>query len=99
VSKLNATGTALVYSTTLGGSGLFDQARGIAVDMAGNAYVTGVTFSDDFPTTPGALQTSLRGIDCRQPEGCSDAFVARIASGPPACAVTALISGPQPSSR
>jgi hypothetical protein len=94
VSKLNATGTGLVYSTTLGGSGRSDQGRGVAVGLAGNAYVTGVTFSDDFPTTTGAFQPTLRGIECGGPEGCSDAFVARIASAPPVCAVTALISGP-----
>ncbi|MCA1591594.1 MAG: SBBP repeat-containing protein [Acidobacteria bacterium] len=49
VTKLNAAGNAFVYSTYLGGNG-FDQARGIAVDSAGNAYVTGFTNSDNFPT-------------------------------------------------
>ncbi len=48
VAKLNAAGTALVYSTYLGGSG-GDQARGIAIDSAGNAYVTGFTGSTNFP--------------------------------------------------
>jgi len=56
VTKLNATGTALVYSTYLGGSGT-DSASGIAINEAGNAYVTGVTDSSNFPTTPGAFQT------------------------------------------
>ena len=60
VGKLNATGTALVYSTYLGGSSL-DQGTGIAVDPSGNAYVTGVTQSSNFPTTPGAFQTTLAG--------------------------------------
>ncbi|HEV2177808.1 MAG TPA: choice-of-anchor D domain-containing protein [Terriglobia bacterium] len=57
LTKLNSTGSALVYSTYLGGSSL-DQAQGIAVDASGNAYVTGYTSSSDFPTTPGAFQTT-----------------------------------------
>jgi hypothetical protein len=60
VSKLNATGSALVYSTYLGGNSL-DEGHGIAVDASGHAYVTGVTGSSDFPTTPGAFQTSYGG--------------------------------------
>src|SRR5205823_7677159 len=56
-SKLNAAGSALLYSTFLGGSNGAGAAA-IAVDAAGNAYVTGVTLSDDFPTTPGAFQTT-----------------------------------------
>jgi hypothetical protein len=60
VTKLNRTGSALLYSTYLGGS-TFDAARGIAVDAAGSAYVTGNTYSPDFPTTLGASQTALGG--------------------------------------
>jgi hypothetical protein len=60
ISKMNALGSALVYSTYLGGS-VRDQADGIPVDALSNAYVTGVTLSSDFPTTPGAFQTRLRG--------------------------------------
>src|SRR5262249_22057128 len=49
VSRLNAAGTAFVYSTFLGGSG-FDSGRGIAVDANGAAYVAGYTGSTNFPT-------------------------------------------------
>ncbi len=55
VSKLNASGSALVYSTFLGGSGL-DACSAVAVDSAGDAYVTGTTYSANFPTL-GALQS------------------------------------------
>ena len=58
VTKLNAAGSKLVYSTYLGGSGQ-DYTTGIAVDGLGDAYVTGYTASTNFPTTPGALQTTL----------------------------------------
>ena len=58
ITKLNATGTGLVYSTYLGGNGA-ENGIAIAVDAAGNAYVTGATNSSDFPTR-NALQTTLR---------------------------------------
>jgi hypothetical protein len=61
VSKLNASGSALVYSTYLGGSS-FDIDDGIAVDAYGNVFVTGYTGSANFPTTSGAYQTTLNGI-------------------------------------
>ncbi|MYL22056.1 hypothetical protein GLW04_19460, partial [Halobacillus litoralis] len=60
VTKLNADGSTLVYSTYLGGTG-FDRGLGIAVDEMGNAYVTGLTVSADFPTTPGAFDTTYNG--------------------------------------
>lgn len=56
VTKLDPAGSALVYSTFLGGDNT-DQGRGIAVDAAGAAYVTGFTASSDFPTTSGAFDT------------------------------------------
>ena len=49
VTKLDAAGSAVVYSTYLG-AGLSDSANGIAVDAAGNAYITGSTWSTNFPT-------------------------------------------------
>src|SRR2546425_5612407 len=60
VTKLNPAGSALVYSTYIGGSG-DDGGFGISVDALGNAYVTGFTTSTNFPTTPGAFQTSFSG--------------------------------------
>jgi hypothetical protein len=72
VTKINASGSALVYSTYLGGS-LFDAAVGIAVDSSGNAHVAGQTNSSDFPTARPP-QSSRRGLN--------DAFVAGLdASG------------------
>jgi hypothetical protein len=57
------TGSAsLLYSTALGGS-KFDQGNGIAVDSQGNAFVTGFTDSTDFPTTPGAPQTTTTAAE------------------------------------
>ena len=70
VSKLNQNGSALVFSTYLGGGGN-DVGLGITVDGESSAYVTGLTSSANFPTTPGAFQTSLGG-------GNSDAFVSKI---------------------
>src|SRR5262249_39301479 len=61
VAKLTADGSALVYSTYLGGSdSLGDGCQDIAVDSAGNAYVTGSTRSRDFPTM-NPFQPRLRG--------------------------------------
>ena len=57
VTKLDASGATLAYSTYLGGIG-FDEANGIAVDSAGNAYLAGSTYSPDFPTTAGAFDTT-----------------------------------------
>jgi len=59
VAKINTAGSARVYSTYLGGSGL-DRGLAIAVDGAGNALVTGFTGSSNFPTT-NPLQASNGG--------------------------------------
>jgi hypothetical protein len=72
VAKLDADCTSLVYGTFLGG-GADEDARDIAVDGSGTAYVTGSTDSSSFPTTPGAFDTT--------PKYFSDAFVARFAMG------------------
>jgi hypothetical protein len=59
ISKLNPGGTGLLYSTYLGGSSYpGDFSAGMVVDSTGNAYVTGFTYSADFPTPAGAYRTS-----------------------------------------
>src|SRR5262249_14652553 len=60
VTKLNAAGSALIYSTYISGSN-HEGANDIAIDSAGNAYVTGATISDDYPTTTGAFDTTHNG--------------------------------------
>jgi hypothetical protein len=76
VTKLNASGSGLVYSTFLGGSA-GEHGYGIAVDESGAAYITGHTASIDFPTTPGAFQTACN-IGWGWP--CSDVFVSKLNS-------------------
>ncbi len=71
VTKMNSSGTTILYSTYLGGSG-WDRAVGIAVDRHGSAYVTGDTHSFDFPLTAGSFQHMRRGF--------SDAFVLKLNS-------------------
>jgi hypothetical protein len=59
VAEVNPSGSALYYSTYLGGSAA-DHGYGIALDSSENLYVTGTTFSADFPTTTGAYQTACK---------------------------------------
>jgi hypothetical protein len=70
VTVLNSVGSALLYSTFLGGVGN-DEGFKIALDPLGKVYVTGVTGFSNFPTTSGAFQTAFGG-------GNTDAFVAKI---------------------
>lgn len=77
VTKLDPTGSSLVYSTYLGGS-IYEQANAIALDKLGSAYVTGFTFSPDFPLTPRAFRTP-----CPADGSCNlngNAFVAKIST-------------------
>jgi hypothetical protein len=69
LTKLTPDGSALVYSTYLGGSS-DDVALAVAIDTSGNAYIAGRTQSTDFPTTSGVFQTTFGG-------GHLDAFVAK----------------------
>ena len=70
VTKIDAAGTAVVYSTFLGGSG-FDEAASLAVDATGSVYVAGTTTSADFPVTASAVQQTLGG-------GVFDGFVSKL---------------------
>ncbi len=70
VTKLDSSGSALVYSTYLGGSGS-DQANSIVVDSSGNAYVVGATASTNFPTSSPFQAAHAAG-------GGNDAFVTKL---------------------
>jgi hypothetical protein len=76
VTKINPDGSALVFSTYLGGSGRFDVGTGIAVDPAGNVYVTGNAVSNDFPTA-NAIQPTQKAKNT-QINGNHNAFVSKI---------------------
>lgn len=92
VAKLAADGGSLAYSTFLAG-GLSDFARGVAVNAAGEAFVTGGTASADFPTTLG---NPFGGAGPVQPElngSLADAFVARLAADGSALVYSTFLGG------
>ena len=98
ISKLNPTGTALVYSTYLGGSGMSidgsfffegDNPLRMTVDAAGSAYVVGTAFSPDFPTSPGAYQTTNKAAANLAP----NAFVAKLSPNGNALAYSTYLGG------
>jgi len=84
VTKVNATGSALVYSTYLGGS-VIDNATAIAVDSFGGAYLTGDTASFDFPTTPSVFQNGLNGR--------YNAFVSKLSAAGSTLMYSTLVGG------
>jgi hypothetical protein len=86
VTKLDLTGSALVYSTYLGGSS-GEEGEGIAVDLQGNAYVTGVTDSTNFPTTLGAFQPAHAGGNGQ------DAFVTKLGPSGSALVYSSYLGG------
>jgi hypothetical protein len=87
VTKINSAGTALIYSTYLGGS-LLDQCLGIAVDSSGNAYITGGTGSTNFPTA-NAIQSTFGGGSGSAAEG----FVAKINTAGTALVYSTYLGG------
>jgi hypothetical protein len=84
VARLNSTGSALIYSSYLGGTGS-DSGLGIDLDDYGDAYVTGSTSSSSFPTTAGAFQTAFGGI--------TDAFVTKVNSAGSALVYSTFLGG------
>jgi len=95
VAKVNPSGTALVYSGFLGGSA-DEYGSGIAVDSSGNAYVTGWTSSSNFPTTPGAFDTTYGGGTCGSGSNtypCPDAFVAKVSPSGTALVYAGFLGG------
>jgi len=80
VSKFNAAGNGLLYSTFAGGSNT-DTGYGIAIDASGSAYVAGVTYSPDFPDFPktnGAFDTTCG--DNAQCDSSNDAFALKLSA-------------------
>jgi hypothetical protein len=88
VTELNASGTGLVYSTYLGGSGS-DLGNAVAVDATGAAYVAGTT-DGGFPTTGGAAQATFGG---GASGGDGDAFVAKLNPAGSALAYASYLGG------
>jgi len=84
IIKLDPSGTGVVYATYFGGTGR-DSARGVTVDSAGNAYVTGFTYSPDFPATAGAYRSPSPGQ--------ADAFAIKVNASGSALVYSALIGG------
>ena len=91
VAKLDSTGSKLLYATFLGGSGsgdyaeIADQVNGIAINSKGEAYVTGMTFSSDFPTTPGSSKCNFES-----------AFVSRLSADGGSLIYSTCLGGDQP---
>ncbi len=99
VAKLDPAGSALLYSSYLGGGDVhgnylegWDTAYGVAVDAAGNAYVVGQTLSFNFPVTGDAVDGSLDAGTCGVVSQCGDGFVTKIAAGGPGATPAVRVS-------
>jgi len=84
LTKWSADGRQMLYSTYLGGS-YFDYVTGLAVDRTGNAYVSGYTYSTDFPVTRGALQSKTAAA--------YTGFVAKVGPGGDTLAYSTYLGG------
>lgn len=89
VTRLNAAGTALVYSTYLGGTG-DERGFGIVLDAGGNAYVTGYTDSPDFPGTTGLSTCAQRLVN---PNNYEEIFVTKLNSSGSALGYSTCFGG------
>src|SRR5579871_3592999 len=89
LTKLSPAGSAIAYSTYLGGSGggvgTPEQVNAVAVDVGGNAYIAGVTNSPNFPVTAAAFQAEFNGVQ--------DAFVAKVNAAGNALAYSTYLGG------
>lgn len=83
VAKIGATGSSLIYSSYLGGSG--DDSGGVAIGPSGEAFVGGYTGSTNFPTTPGSFQPAIGGS--------FDAFITKIDSTGSAIVYSSYLGG------
>ncbi len=89
VVKLNGDGSDLVYSTYLGGTA-DDVGKGIALDSSGNAYVTGVAQSNDFPTTEGAFDPTYNPST---QNGENDVFITKLNAAGSALVYSTYLGG------
>ncbi len=89
LAKLNAAGTALTFSTFIGGTD-FDSIYALAIDSGGASYLTGITASADFPTTSGAFDTSYNGG--------GDAFVVKLNASATTITYSTFLGGSIPAS-
>lgn len=86
VTKIAADGSALLYSTFLGGT-CGEAGKGIAVDSSGSAYVAGITNSPDFPTTPGSYEPAYLSDS-------NSGFLAKLTPGGDGLVYATFIGGP-----
>ena len=84
VSKLNSSGTAVLFTSFLSGSSR-DVGTAITLDAKGDIYVVGFTYSFDFPTSPGAIR--------RSPVGQEDAFVVKLSGSSGALSYSTYLGG------
>ncbi|HZU30385.1 MAG TPA: hypothetical protein VFB79_04675 [Candidatus Angelobacter sp.] len=84
VSKLNATGSALIFSTLLHGSEISPGVTGLGIDSTHNVYLTGTPAGTGFPITAGAFRSTITSGNCvngsNQPVMCTDGFVTKVSS-------------------
>jgi hypothetical protein len=92
VTKMNARGTALVYSSYLGGR-LDDRPSDLAVDRHGNVYIAGVARSPDFPVTPLAFQSTCPLLQHPDVFGCSITFIAKLNAAGSALVYSTFLGG------
>jgi hypothetical protein len=79
VTRINSTGSAFGYTAYLQGAAASNSSgrlSGIAVDLAGNSYVTGLAYNASFPTTPDAIQRTLSGLN----SGFNDGFLTKFSA-------------------